>query len=410
MKKFGKEAKLDVMFDEALSALELLLHGECTQVSHSVAKKAYETIKAAPIEQKRKVFWDHFFHSWTARLSDFIEKAFQEYVQLAAANRSLMSEEPLQWAETSLRQFLEPRLGHEIKVAHPDPNGTSEMSFAERVTGGQKAHKWITYWIAEACAGEGQNLGDWVGDGEWELDDEAVDSWQAPAWLITSPSQKDQPLEGWLDAATTALEVGLIHFELWAKLKDAIERAKLRAKVDIAASTSPELKQLEIEQHKPGGKKGKEHIARFPSLPDLRWEEVSMAFVSDEVIKVGARKQLREFRFDQIGFKNKKNGKPNRLWFLLKAFAAISGQLSWQNVGSTGMNANQVQSNVKSLRKTLRNFMCIEDDPFYSYRKVKAYKAKFTITGDADVLLDTDNDAPPSDLEKTYLEDINRRS
>ncbi len=229
------------MFNKAQSALELLLNRECIRVSHRVAQEAYERIKDAPIEQKRKVFWDHFFHSWTARLSDFIEKAFQEFVQLAAANRGLISEEPLQWAETNLRQFLEPRLGHEIKVAHPDPNGTSEMSFAERVTGGQKAHNWITYWIAEACSGEGQNLGDWVGDGEWELDDEAVDSWQAPAWLITSPSQKDQPLEGWLDAATTALEVGLIHFELWAKLKDAIERAKLRAEVHIAASIPPAM-------------------------------------------------------------------------------------------------------------------------------------------------------------------------
>ena len=227
------------MFKKALSALELLLNRECIQVSHRVAQEAYERIKATPIEQKRNVFWDCFFPSWTAGLSDFIEKAFQEYVQLGVANDGLIGEEPLQWAETNLRQLLELRLGHEMKIAHPDPSGTSEMSFAERVTGGQKAYNWITYWIAEACSGEGQNLGDWLGEGEWELDDEAVDSWQAPAWLITSPSQKDQPLEGWLDAKTTAPEVGLIHFELWRKLEEAIERARLCAEVDIAASTDP---------------------------------------------------------------------------------------------------------------------------------------------------------------------------
>ncbi len=163
------------MFNDGILALELLLHRECTQVSHSVAQKACETIKAAPTEQKRNVFWDHFFHSWTGELSDFIEKAFQEYVQLGIANRALIDEEPLQWAETNLRQFLEPRLGHQMTL--PSPPHNSSISFAESVTGGQKAHKWITYWVAEACAGEGQNLGDWMGEEEWELDNEAVVSW-----------------------------------------------------------------------------------------------------------------------------------------------------------------------------------------------------------------------------------------
>jgi len=202
-------------------------------------KRHTKESKPRQSNKNEKFFWDHFFHNWTGELSDFIEKAFQKYVQLGVANRALIDEEPLEWAEANLRQFLEPRLGHKMNV--PSSQGSSKMSFsfAEWVTGGQKAHNWITYWIAEACSGEGQNLGDWVGEGEWELDDEAVDSWQAPAWLITSPSQKDQPLEGWLDAKTTLDEVGIIHFELWIKLEDAIERARLRAEVDIAASTDP---------------------------------------------------------------------------------------------------------------------------------------------------------------------------
>jgi len=75
-------------------------------------------------------------------------------------------------------------------------------------------------------------------DQEWEFDDEALDSWQAPAWLAHGFLQKE-PLEGSLDAKTTAFEVGLIHFEVWIKLEAAIEHARLRAKVDIAASIHP---------------------------------------------------------------------------------------------------------------------------------------------------------------------------
>jgi len=154
------------------------------------------------------------------------------------------------------------------------------------------------------------------------------------------------------------------------------------------------MEELRARDHSKGTQKEID-VDRFPSPPDLCWEEVSMAFVSDQEIKVKARDQLKKFKFDQIGFEDKRSGKPNRLWFFLQVFAAIGGQLSWQDLSSTGMTANQVQSNVKRLRKILRNFMEIEDDPFEPYYKVKAYQTRFTITGDADALLDFDEDAPP---------------
>ena len=396
-------------FKEGLAALESLLDEDFSKIFNETNQEVREAVEAAPITEKHRVLQEHV-ENWADRLAALIKRAFERYTALALAISRFVEGEPIEWVEGQVRQFLEPRLGQPM-IPNPSP-GTPGMypSFAVRVIGGQKAHKGIILWIAEACGDEREIFSNWLIKGTltFELDDEAVDSWEAPAWLALD--QDDQPLEGRLDAKRTVAEVGLIHFVLWINLEDAIERARLRATVDVAASTSPELEQLEIEQHKPGGKKGKEPIARFPSPPDLCWEEVSMAFVSDSEIQVRARGQIRKYRFDQIGFENKKNGKPNRLWLFLQAFAATGGDLSWQDLSSTGMNANQVQSNVKDLRKNLRIFMCIEGDPFYPYREVKAYKAKFTITGDADVLLDTGNDAPSSDLEKTYLEDINRRS
>ena len=135
-----------------------------------------------------------------------------------------------------------------------------------------------------------------------------------------------------------------------------------------------------------------------------------MAFVSDEAIKVRARKQLKEYRFDQIGFNNKKNGKPNILWLFLRALAQRGGELSWENAGRYGtqLNQNQVQSNVKRLRKLLRDFMGIKEDPFYPYRKVKAYQTKFTLTNDAPALIDSANDAPESGWEAVFDQEVNR--
>ena len=154
----------------------------------------------------------------------------------------------------------------------------------------------------------------------------------------------------------------------------------------------------------------KTKVAVFPSAPDLRWEEVSMTLVSDEVIKVRARKQLSEYRFDQIGFKNEKNGKPNILWWFLRALAQKGGELSWDNAGRYGtqLNQNQVQSNVKRLRKSLREFMAIKDDPFYPYKKVKAYQTRFTLTNDAPALVDSADDVSESGWETVFDQEVNR--
>jgi len=160
------------------------------------------------------------------------------------------------------------------------------------------------------------------------------------------------------------------------------------------------LEKLNIEEHNQDEKNGKESIVKFPSPPDLCWEEVSIVFISDTEIKVRARDQMKKYRFDHIGFKNKKSSKPNILWWFLRALAEKGGELSWDNSGSheSPLNPNQVQSNVKRLRKTLCKFMDIEDDPFHPYRKVKAYKAKFNISGNVDTLLEPDNDGSESDL------------
>ncbi len=230
----------DKTFKEGLAALESLLDDEFFRIFRETNHQGCEEVAGAPITEKHSVF-GNYLKNWIDRLSVLIEEAFEQYTALAVAHSQFAEGEPIEWIEARVRQFLEPRLGHRMTL--PSSPNNSSISFAELVTGGQKAHKWITYWVAEVSEGEGQDLDHSVGEEdeqEWELDDEAVESWQAPAWLIGSTSQKE-PLEGRLDAKTTALEVGVIHFELWRKLEEAIERARRRAKVDIAASIHPAM-------------------------------------------------------------------------------------------------------------------------------------------------------------------------
>lgn len=375
----------DKTFEEGLAALESLRDGEFWRIFRETQEEGRKAVEAVAITEKHRVFWDHAV-SWVNPLSALIKKAFEKYTALAVANSQFVEGELIEWIEARVQQFLEPRLGHKMKVAHPDQNRTSEMSFAEIVTGGQKAHKWITYWVAEVSEGEGQDLGYSVGDEEegeldWELDDEAVDSWQAPAWLAHGFLQKET-LDGRLDAKTTALEVGLIHFELWIKLEEALERGRLAAKVEIAASTSPELEQLEIEQHKQDTKKGKECIAIFPSPPGLRWEDVTIAFISDTEIRVEAKGRTEQFSYDEIGLDDKRDGTKGNLWFVFRALAMLKGSATVDNLANASKDKNNVSKDISRLRKILYKLMCIKGNPFHNYKNYKKhqyYQTKFKL-------------------------------
>lgn len=169
----------------------------------------------------------------------------------------------------------------------------------------------------------------------------------------------------------------------------------------------PDQAHGEIEEAGSKQQARKTRVAVFPSAPDLRWEEVSMAFVSDEVIKVRARKQLREYKFDQIGFEDKRTDRPSRLWLFLRALAAANGQTSWQDLDSTGgqlLGNKQVKSHVSRLRKILKNFMEINQDPFSDYRRVGAYKTRFALTNEANVRYE---EPVLSDVEEAFYEDTN---
>jgi len=226
-------------FKEGLAALESLLDDEFSKIFNETNQEVREAVEAAPITEKHRVLQEHV-ENWADRLAALIKRAFERYTALALAISRFVEGEPIEWVEGQVRQFLEPRLGQPM-IPNPEPGTPGTYpSFAVRVIGGQKAHKGIILWIAEACGELREIFSNWLIKGTLELDDEAVDSWEAPAWLALD--QDDQLLEGRLDAKTTAFEVGLIHFELWTKLKDPIKRARLRATLatlGVAVSIDP---------------------------------------------------------------------------------------------------------------------------------------------------------------------------
>jgi len=64
---------------------------------------------------------------------------------------------------------------------------------------------------------------------------------------------------------------------------------------------------------------------RLPA--DARWEEVTIQFISDEVINVLFRQTTKRFEPEHLSMKNQRNGRPTQQWELLKIFADHGGTI-----------------------------------------------------------------------------------
>ena len=151
----------------------------------------------------------------------------------------------------------------------------------------------------------------------------------------------------------------------WIELALLLERNK----------PEQEIARLEEELKRLGS-----NTSRFPYIAGLRWEEVTITFISDDSVKVSAREVSRKFIFAELGFKdNRKGDMPDTRWALLRELAAHSGEIAWDT--PVERKAKSIaKAAIKDIRRKLKAFMGIEDDPFFEYRKLKAYKTKFTLS------------------------------
>jgi len=160
-------------------------------------------------------------------------------------------------------------------------------------------------------------------------------------------------------------------------------------------------------------------IERFPFSSGLAWSEVTIEFISDDEIRIRARDQLKTYHYAQIGFWNEKTGNPIKLWeFLL--LLALDEEISWDTNISSDMSTH-AKSYVYQLRKRLKEIMRIDDDPFADYRKVKAYRPRFTLKDNrygrddeasprSDFAWeDADEDIIDEDIRDIMEEDMNRK-
>ena len=67
---------------------------------------------------------------------------------------------------------------------------------------------------------------------------------------------------------------------------------------------------------------------RAEGKEEVSWENVAISFISDERVRVKVGSQVQTYNYSEMGFEDRRNGKPNQAWGLLRTLAQSDGVIS----------------------------------------------------------------------------------
>jgi len=123
-------------------------------------------------------------------------------------------------------------------------------------------------------------------------------------------------------------------------------------------------------------------LARFPTPPGTKWEDIVLEFRAEEVIIANCMGITRRVEPEDMGMKSAKNGRPTLQWTTLQAMARSGGRLECRDPKAY----DRIKSHKYQLSKKLRAFFQIEDDPIVWDPAESNWKARFTIRPDRSLM------------------------
>jgi len=118
----------------------------------------------------------------------------------------------------------------------------------------------------------------------------------------------------------------------------------------------------------------------FPEFDGLRWEEITITFQQMDMVRIQAREVDKKYTCEAMGFLDHQRGNfPDTRWRLLREFAHHYPVGILIRREASKQDKNIVRSAISTIRKRLKAFFSLSDDPFHSARKYKAYLPKFKV-------------------------------
>jgi len=108
---------------------------------------------------------------------------------------------------------------------------------------------------------------------------------------------------------------------------------------------------------------------------NLKWEDIIIEFKNGEDAVVTIGSESHNVSYKDLGCQDQRKLKPDTQWIFLRVLAENNGEVSWGD-----SHAHDQGKKVKQLLSDrLKAYFRLSDDPFYDYRKEKAYRIKMTL-------------------------------
>lgn len=148
---------------------------------------------------------------------------------------------------------------------------------------------------------------------------------------------------------------------------------------EIAAKKIIEALSVKTEQ----GTQKQANAKKYGFPNHFKWEDISIKFLDGHTVKIKIGKFFNlKSDYKEMGFEDKRKFKPNQQWTLLKILSDKDGEINWEDKRAN----NTIKKKKQLLSEGLRNFFEIKDDPFFPYKKFKAYKIKIILVTEGNQL------------------------
>jgi hypothetical protein len=110
-------------------------------------------------------------------------------------------------------------------------------------------------------------------------------------------------------------------------------------------------------------------------VAESAWEDIEISFISDERVQVKVGAKVQTFNYDEMGFRDRRTGKPNEGWGLLRALARADGVIPESARDSKDFIA--MGKRIERVRQRLKSHFQIASDPVP--KGVNGYCCRFKI-------------------------------
>lgn len=114
--------------------------------------------------------------------------------------------------------------------------------------------------------------------------------------------------------------------------------------------------------------------------PNLSWADIVIKFKDGHNVQIIAGEEIYTANYKEMGFEDSRKLKPNEQWIFLKLLSKSNGRVSWND----NLANNLIKKKKQLLADNLKKYFSINNDPFYPYKKEKAYQLKLNISPESE--------------------------